>query len=1671
MSAVTDRIVAQVVRDQVEAELFKGARRGMGRVRGFTASEVLAIVEVLAAWAGDEITILVIGDAALPGLDARFRLPAGRSATWYRNTEQACVFIEAGDYGDRQGLRNATTLSDGDILGRKNPKELALAAAEVLGAAWAGTSAKVPLPELVRGLCGEVAVALHEAAIKPSLRRFVAFCWAWAQAAASQGIVDAEVARRTLGGALPSLGLFEDSVLSASSGAVPLERRICANALIATGQLRVGRELDADELCEQIARTELEDLDGQPLGAKQLAAVRKRMTEYLRAHGQPNTEGIEFHYWEQLLARKSTRKGVGTRVAEQIDTKAPTRRPELDELDVVTGLDARSPDAARRLLDAAGTDDDQPALVELIDDKLRRQIERIARQSFPAVAWPLRQLIRLLKAARDEDEDEGEVSDTPELMRVELRQRDEGEADLSASLFAFLYGATLTRVAHDSGQGWRLRVDARLTDLEPLRAWVASDPDQRDEADDSEDGEDAKSSERRWADLEIRLRRDSDQAVLGRFRWRREQFLGHLLTACACLRPEVSSWRTNEADFDAWVTRALETHQLGGGQAITTELLDNPLVTQLSAVRSRALAELARVGLDIRSMDAYVREWSGLLRQFRDTFVPTDASFDEVEALLQLDTVRFFERDEVALLATHPLRLRWIIRHFEHMASAIRELLRGTWTLNPINDAFYLDHLQAASPHAQPPILCDRSRVHVAVRENCWHEHYVVARDHDSSNDEWLAELDDASIDEMAAVVGRYVDAHPHKYDGLSILLLVRRGGTRSCQRFVEQVFGLRAVLGRLDRTNLTLHVIAARSEFGRVGEILEAFDDPGHRVVSDFPRLRVVLHEWHEDDPLHGLDALRGAIDLAIVPNLFTAHTRFLGRHRESSERGGSFKPWIDAPTSRSPKADRNAGRDLLPRARDEALDDWSTINVRHFHGSTVSENEGEGIDYFSVKVVVTQSEAFFTELHAIAHWVVTLDAFVGRNHIEALGSPPEIITTKPGLGKAGAHTLIVSSQVGRKFIVRRLARRLQAQLGSSLGVEPARVAELLYDRARELAPGTVLRALGLGRTAQELVGLVVSRTLVAHLSPAQLGTDGFEAWISLDAHQEWFRGAQGPRSDLLRLVAVHDAETLTLTATVVEAKLRESSAVRRAEVQVSKTCELLRHALASREQQPPADADVWRNEIIEAIDELVRGDRAKGAAGSFVAVAGGRAVADIGKHVRDLLLAGDYELRVEGVVCTMSLDGGAGDTTKTPTDEHTWIRASVAEVRTILEKLDEPLAPIAPTAPAPTAEPKPTPSTPPSAPPAAPPDSPAPEPGVAESRARGQSHEQLLARYQSVLSAFDEYGVEVRRDEDEPVLEGPGFYVFRVRPGRGVRPAKLRNYEEDLQYKLELPAGRLPRSYIDRGAVVFEVPKHESERYYIAADDLWREVSWPEDRLWVSIGEDVRGAEVSIDFSSNDTPHLLIGGITGSGKSVALETILVGLIRHYGPEQLQFSLIDPKGTELEFLRGDAHVDGDIGIYPDEALELLKRMVLEMERRFELMKSRRVRKLSEYNAHPEVTADQRLPWRLIVLDEYADLTSDRDDRVAIEQALQRLTQKARAAGIHVIVATQRPSAEVISTTVRANLGAQLALRVKTAVDSRIIMDETGAEALAGNGDAFLKGSGGEKVRLQCAKI
>jgi len=316
------------------------------------------------------------------------------------------------------------------------------------------------------------------------------------------------------------------------------------------------------------------------------------------------------------------------------------------------------------------------------------------------------------------------------------------------------------------------------------------------------------------------------------------------------------------------------------------------------------------------------------------------------------------------------------------------------------------------------------------------------------------------------------------------------------------------------------------------------------------------------------------------------------------------------------------------------------------------------------------------------------------------------------------------------------------------------------------------------------------------------------------------------------------------------------------------------------------------------------------------------------------------------------------------------------------------------------------------------------------------------------------------------QPAYESASCYTLRVVPGRGIAPKKVVAAADCLKLRLKLSAQQDLRFAIDNGAVSIEVPKEESNRTFVQRTALEETFPFAANNLIAILGQAVNGSTIAINFSESISPHLLIGGTTGSGKSVVINSLLQGLCNHYAPDQLRLLLIDPKQVELCVYEDSPHLLCPIGYSEEDALDALERMTTEMNKRYAFFKGAKVKNIEEYNA--QAVPDGTMPWLVMVLDEYADLTNDKQAKRFIEEELQPIAAKGRAAGIHIILATQKPSAAVISTTIRSNFPAKLALRVCKAADSRILLDENGAEALAGKGDALLSTAAG-LVRLQTA--
>jgi S-DNA-T family DNA segregation ATPase FtsK/SpoIIIE len=292
----------------------------------------------------------------------------------------------------------------------------------------------------------------------------------------------------------------------------------------------------------------------------------------------------------------------------------------------------------------------------------------------------------------------------------------------------------------------------------------------------------------------------------------------------------------------------------------------------------------------------------------------------------------------------------------------------------------------------------------------------------------------------------------------------------------------------------------------------------------------------------------------------------------------------------------------------------------------------------------------------------------------------------------------------------------------------------------------------------------------------------------------------------------------------------------------------------------------------------------------------------------------------------------------------------------------------------------------------------------------------------------------------------------TFEFKPAPNVKISKILNLQDDLAMALSAETIRIQAPIPGRDVVGIEIPNETIDTIYlreILESDLFKESSSP---LTVALGKDIVGKPFITDIKK--LPHLLIAGTTGSGKSVGINAMILSLLYRNDPDQLKLMLIDPKMLEFSIYNDIPHLITPVITEPKKAIAALANMVGEMERRYKLMAENRTKNIDNYN--DKVKADgsaEPFPFIVVVIDELADLMMNGGKEV--EYSIARLAQMARASGIHLIVATQRPSVDVVTGLIKANLPSRLSYRVGQRIDSKVILDAMGAESLLGRGDGL----------------
>ncbi|MFM8179594.1 MAG: DNA translocase FtsK, partial [Candidatus Kapaibacterium sp.] len=352
----------------------------------------------------------------------------------------------------------------------------------------------------------------------------------------------------------------------------------------------------------------------------------------------------------------------------------------------------------------------------------------------------------------------------------------------------------------------------------------------------------------------------------------------------------------------------------------------------------------------------------------------------------------------------------------------------------------------------------------------------------------------------------------------------------------------------------------------------------------------------------------------------------------------------------------------------------------------------------------------------------------------------------------------------------------------------------------------------------------------------------------------------------------------------------------------------------------------------------------------------------------------------------------------------------------------------------------------------------------------------DELKANALTLKDKLDTFKIKI---EDVTVTPGPVITQYEFVPADGVKISRIESLSDDIALALKAKGIRIIAPVPGKGTVGVEIPNHNPSVVHFSSIITSKTFNDNDKQLPIALGKTIIGETFSTDLAK--LPHLLIAGSTGSGKSVGVNAILMSLIYKVHPRDLKFVIIDPKKVEMtlyaglkhHFLAASPDVDESIVTTPQNAALVLKSLCMEMDQRYTMLSEAGKRKITEFNAMvASGTAKNKagktlrpLPYIVVIIDELADLMITA--RNEVEEPIIRLAQLARAVGIHLVVATQRPSVDVITGLIKANFPARIAYQLASKIDSRTILDSSGAEQLLGNGDMLFTHGGVKPMRLQ----
>lgn len=749
------------------------------RLANFTSAEALAFLKICEQdIEGLSDTRIVVAHDAPDDFPEQYRASKDETITTCRNSIRpghGLIYIETKAESDSQGLQNFFTLHDINFLDGSFDGENFNVAREIVANAIRSTFGSADQSsDLLISRCVEVLEGLRSGDIVVSVRKFAAFSLAVACSRhEAGGVMDSAQIDALVGRSLTVLGLFPDELWRNDTSATRISRRLTQNLLHAELASSHSSDLDQDKLIEQCKRTVFREGNGENLPAAEQGHWRNLCGKYCGSPAPEIRRDIPYRIFEQLFARDVKGLPLGDRVAEEVDESASGRIPELNNLGVIAGLNRRSPEDARRFLESESAETDLPPLRDTLSKPTRRMVEKVAYPNPEQFDNPLIKIAQISEFFRRRSDSGGKNC----TLKLQLGRN----ADPSAAangLFSFLYGATLKSVCEAS----RFTTDGMILEVDDYLTTIIKPPDLVDADNEAGDGDEETAISWLPVPLEFVLidhaskkEVDSEQS----FEWY-PAAINHLAlywlmtTAPDAPTPEHKLKIPGVQSADSWMENiAARTEPLCSciSETLTPETLGNGLVAALIDSANEFRSQCASEGISTTILDDSFDRWNDLLATTKDNCIPQGRPDPQIEAFLRHECVLGSEGKSMLMLASHPLRARWISRYLKKSEELAIKALNGELPLNSQNETLYLNWIANLSPHQSPAIhLAPDGERLISVREHGWTEEFSPLRPSAAGG---LSEtIGPAALLEIAKQVTTYLEAHPYKRDGLSLLIV-----------------------------------------------------------------------------------------------------------------------------------------------------------------------------------------------------------------------------------------------------------------------------------------------------------------------------------------------------------------------------------------------------------------------------------------------------------------------------------------------------------------------------------------------------------------------------------------------------------------------------------------------------------------------------------------------------------------------------------------------------------------------------------------------------------------------------------------------------------------------------------------------------------------------------------